>query len=45
MTALQAKDYGNLRRLVSGALTGSAEVQNKFVIYQKAWPSTQMAQD
>jgi predicted chitinase len=36
MAALQAKDYGSLRRLVSGALTGSAEVQNKFVIYQKA---------
>jgi len=33
--ALQAKDYGVLRRLVTGGLGGSTEVQNKFATYQK----------
>lgn len=35
LAALQAKDYGVLRRLVTGGLGGSTEVQNKFATYQK----------
>src|SRR5215472_16070384 len=35
LAALQAKDYGVLKRLVTGGLGGSTEVQNKFATYQK----------
>ncbi len=35
LTALQAKDYVLLRRLVNGGSYGIRDVQNKFALYQK----------